>query len=123
MGRRLQFAFPLFLVPHVLHYMAEGHEDGTPLVPEWHSAPWLPLLITKHGFVIASLTIQPYKGIFIPGASASYVFTTDGTIFLYTGLETVYMRLPFISLNGSISLPFAPVVTCVTNLLWKVFSC
>ena len=56
---------PPYLVPRVSRHMAAGHEDGTLLVPEWHSAPWWPLDITKHGswlgFVTASLRIQPSR--------------------------------------------------------------
>jgi len=71
---------PPYLVPPVLYHMSEGGEDGTLLVPEWHSAPWWPLRITKHGtwrgFVTNAIRIQPYKGIFVPGAAAICVFTT-----------------------------------------------
>lgn len=68
------------LVHCVLHHMSDRGKDGTLLVMEWHPSPWWPLLITKRGtwrkFVTNSLRIQPYKGIFIPGAAASCAFTT-----------------------------------------------
>ena len=71
---------PPYLVPRVLRHMSEGGEDGTLLIPEWHSAPWWPLLITKlgawQGFVTRFIRIHPYEGIFIPGAAASCVFTS-----------------------------------------------
>lgn len=41
---------------------SDGGEDGTLLVPQWHSTPWWPLLITKRGtwkgFATNSLRIQ-----------------------------------------------------------------
>ena len=85
---------PPYLVPRVLRHMQEGHEDGTLLVPEWHSAPWWPLLITKHGswrnFVTASLRIQPYEGLFIPGAAASCVFTAGVPSFCLLALKLCF---------------------------------
>lgn len=46
---------------------------------EWPSAPCCPLLFAKHGswldFVTEFLKIQPYEGLFIPGATTSCVFT------------------------------------------------
>ena len=73
---------PPFLVPRVLRHMAVGKEDGTLLIPEWHSAPWWPLLVTRCGtwkkFVVSSMRIQLYEGIFIPGSAESCIFT-NGT--------------------------------------------
>ena len=40
---------PPYLVPRVLRHMSDRGENGTLLVPEWHSAPRWPLLITKRG--------------------------------------------------------------------------
>ena len=40
---------PPFLVPRVLRHMSVGKEVGTLLVPEWRSAPWWPLLVTRRG--------------------------------------------------------------------------
>ena len=40
---------PSFLVPRVLRHMSVGKEDGTLLVPEWRSALWWPLLVTRRG--------------------------------------------------------------------------
>ena len=46
---------------------------------EWPSAPCCPLLFAMHGswldFVTEFLRIQPYEGLFIPGATTSCVFT------------------------------------------------
>ena len=85
---------PPYLVPHVLRQMSDGGEDGTVLVPEWHSAPWWSLLITKfgtwRGFVTNSLRIQPYDGIFIPGAAASCVFTTGAPLFGLLALQLCF---------------------------------
>ena len=85
---------PPYLVPRVLRHMSDGGEDGTLLVPEWHSAPWWPLLITKRGtwrgFVTNSLRIQPYEGIFIPGSAASCVFTTGAPPFGLLALQLCF---------------------------------
>ena len=40
---------PPFLVPRELWHMSVGKENGTLLVPEWRSAPWWPLLVTRCG--------------------------------------------------------------------------
>ena len=78
---------PPYLVPHVLRHMHEGHEDGTLLVPEWHSAPWWPLFSTKHGswrkFVTASLRLQPHEGLFIPGGQQAVFLLQACHLFVY----------------------------------------
>ena len=76
---------PPFLVPRVLRHMSVGKEDGTLLVPEWRSAPWWPLLVTRCGswreFVVDSRQIQPYEGIFVPGSAASSIFSSGTPAF------------------------------------------
>ena len=72
---------PPYLVPRVLQHMAAGGEEGTLVVPEWPSAPWWPLLVTKQGswktYIKDSKCLQPYKGIFIPGSAASANFALN----------------------------------------------
>ena len=74
--------------------MRDGREDGTLLVPEWPSAPWRPLLFAKHGswhgFVTASLRIQPYAILFIPGATASCFFTAGVPSFSLLALKLCF---------------------------------
>ena len=66
----------------------------TLLVPEWHSAPWWPLLVTKHGtwrwFVSDSLRIQTYDDFFFPGEAASCVFTTGAPAFGLLALKLCF---------------------------------
>ena len=100
---------PLYLVPCVSRHMVAGHEDGTLLVPEWHSAPWWPLGITKHGswlgFVTASLRIQPYEAIFIPGATASFVFITGVPSFCLLALKLCFCGAHILARRTSSVLP------------------
>ena len=92
---------PPFLVPRVLRHMSVGKEDGTLLVPEWRSAPWWPLLVTRRGswreFVVDSRRIQPYDGIFVPGSAASCIFSSGTPAF-----SLLALKLKF----SSISAPF-----------------
>ena len=82
---------PPFLVPRVLRHMSVGKEDGTLLVPEWRSAPWWPLLVTRRGrwreFVVDSRQIQPYEGIFVPGSAASSIFSSGTPAFSLLALK------------------------------------
>ena len=82
---------PPFLVPRVLRHMSVGKEDGTLLVPEWRSAPWWPLLVTRRGswreFVVDSRQIQPYEGIFVPGSAASSIFSSGTAAFSLLALK------------------------------------
>lgn len=93
----------------VSRHMVAGHGDGTLLVPEWHSAPWWPLGITKHGswlgFVTASLRIQPYEAIFIPGATASCVFTTGVPSFCLLALKLCFCGAHILARRTSSVLP------------------
>lgn len=72
---------PPYLIPRIVKHMSAGGEDGTLLVPQWPSAMWWPLLVDTNGswraFVTNSMTIQPYKGIFLSGSAASNVFTSS----------------------------------------------
>lgn len=87
---------PPYLIPRVLRHMAEGKEFGTLILPEWHSAPWWPLLITKQGlwqeFVRACCRFQPYDGILVPGSAASGQFASG--VPPYT---IVALRLSFVA--------------------------
>ena len=69
---------PPYLIPRVIQHMADGKEYGTIILPEWHSAPWWPLLVTRKGtwqdFVKDSYKLEPYDGILIPGSAASTQF-------------------------------------------------
>lgn len=84
---------PPYLVPRVLRHMRDGREDGTLLVPEWPSAPWWPLFAKHgswHGFVTASLRIQPLGGSFHPGRDSNLFCYCRSAIFLFTGFEVVF---------------------------------
>ena len=76
--------------------MAEGKEFGTLILPEWHSAPWWPLLITKQGlwqeFVRACCRFQLYDGILVPSSAASGQFASG--VPPYT---IVALRLSFVA--------------------------
>lgn len=91
---------PPYLVPRVLRHMAMGEEDGTLLIPEWHSAPWWPLLVTRRGtwktFMADSRQILPYEGIFIAGSAASSIFTSGVPAF------------PLLALRLQFSVPDVP---------------
>ena len=71
---------PPYLIPRVIQHMADSKEYGTIILPEWHSAPWWPLLITRKGtwqeFVKDSYKLEPYDGILIPGSAASTQFAS-----------------------------------------------
>ena len=71
---------PPYLIPRVLQHMAQGNEIGTLVIPEWHSAPWWPLLVTRQGrwqpFVRDSCKLEPYDGILVPGSAASSQFAS-----------------------------------------------
>ena len=84
---------PPYLVPRVLRHMRDGREDGTLLVPEWPSAPWWPLFAKHgswHGFVTASLRIQPLGGLFIPGATAISFVTAGVPSFCLLALKLCF---------------------------------
>lgn len=84
---------PPYLVPRVLRHMRDGREDGTLLVPEWPSAPWWPLFAKHgswHGFVTASLRIQPWGGLFIPGATAISFVTAGVPSFCLLALKLCF---------------------------------
>ena len=87
---------PPFLVPRVLRHMSVGKEDGNLLVPEWRSAPWWPLLVTRCGswreFVVDSRRIQPYEGIFVQGSAASSIFSSGTPAFLLLALKLKFSR-------------------------------
>ena len=95
---------PPFLVPRVLRHMSVGKEDGTLLVPEWRSAPWWPLLVTRRGrwreFVVDSRQIQPYEGIFVPGSAASSIFSSGTPAF-----SLLALKLKFSSTSAPINTP------------------
>ena len=88
---------PPFLVPRVLRHMSVGKEDGTLLVPEWSSAPWWPLLVTRRGswreFVVDSRRIQPYEGIFVPGSAASSIFSSGTPAFSLLALKLKFSSM------------------------------
>lgn len=90
---------PPFLVPRVLRHMAMGGEDGTLLVPEWQSAHWWPLLVTRRGtwrkFVTDARRIQPYAGIFSAGSAASSVFSTGTPAFTLLALRLKFISVPW----------------------------
>ena len=95
---------PPFLVPRVLRHMSVGKEDGTLLVPEWRSAPWWPLLVTRRGrwreFVVDYRQIQPYEGIFVPGSAASSIFSSGTPAF-----SLLALKLKFSSTSAPINTP------------------
>ena len=72
---------PPYLIPRVLLHMAKGKESGTIILPDWHSAPWWPLLVTRQGlwqaFVKGSCKLEPYAGILLPGSAASSQFASS----------------------------------------------
>jgi hypothetical protein len=86
---------PPYLIPRVLQHMAFGNEVGTLIVPEWHSAPWWPLLVTKDGcwqkFVVDSCGIQPYDGVLIPGSSASSQFASGTPPYVIVALRISFL--------------------------------
>ena len=88
---------PPFLVPRVLRHMAVGEEAGTLLVPEWQSAPWWPLLVTRRGtwrkFVTDARRMQPYAGIFIAGSAASSIFSTGTPAFTLLALRLKFSSM------------------------------
>ena len=85
---------PPYLVPCVLHHMHDGREDRILLVPEWPSASWWPLLLAKHGswhgFLTASLRIQPYEGLSIQGGNSKLCFYCRRAVF-FTSFEVVLL--------------------------------
>ena len=85
---------PPYLVPCVLLHMHDGREDRILLVPEWPSASWWPLLLAKHGswhgFLTASLRIQPYEGLSIQGGNSKLCFYCRRAVF-FTSFEVVLL--------------------------------
>ena len=82
---------PPHVVPRILRHMGVNGERGTLVIPYWPSAPWWPLLVTKHGawqtFVLNSLTIPAFDGLFIAGSAASNVFTAGAPAFPVIALQ------------------------------------
>ena len=85
---------PPYLIPRVLRHMQVGHERGTLIIPFWPSAPWWPPLVDKNGiwktFVIGSLNIPVYNGIFIPGSLSSSQFADGSPSYQVWALRIAY---------------------------------
>ena len=86
---------PPYLIPRVLQHMARGKEHGTIIVPEWQSAPWWPLLVTRQGvwqtFVKDSCRLEPYDGILVPGSAASSQFASGIPAYFILALKVQFV--------------------------------
>ena len=66
---------PVFLVPWVIRHLAECQAEGTLIVPEWGSSPFLPMLFGPQSlyssYVKCTIIFSDVSGVFVRGSSDS----------------------------------------------------
>ena len=85
---------PPCIIPRVLRHSQASKADGTLVVPEWHSAPWWPLLtcdgVNFRPMVTDWLIVDPYPNMIIPSVSGRGLFGDSAPKF-----RSILLRLKF----------------------------
>ena len=89
---------PPCIIPRVLRHLQASKADGTLVVPEWHSAPWWPLLtydgVNFRPMVTDWLIVDPYPNMIVPAVSGVGLFGDSTPKFRF-----ILLRLKFKEYN------------------------